>query len=440
MTTHKELLDLAGIGVGPFNLSLAALLDSIPECHARFFDDKSRFSWHPGLMLPGARMQTSCLKDLVTPVSPTSPWSFMNFLVTQGRFYDFMSLESLVVSRQEFTSYLSWVADNLPSLAFNTPVREISFQKDRFLIRTDNKDFIANNICMGSGKKPYIPPCARTHLSNNCFHATSLNTRRPELAGKRVAVVGGGQTGAEVFMNSLHGLWGKPADIVWISRRPNYEPLDESPFTNQFFTPDYVDAFHGIEDERKAHITQRQKLASDGITPAYLSQMYEELYYQNYVEQGRLPDWQLAPDRELVQMEKNIGGYQLELTNKFQNTRENLTVDAIILCTGFEYCLPEYLEPLLPLIPGGESGQLPLDKDFRVQWDGPGDRKIFAVNAGLHSHGIAEPQLSLNAWRSAKIINNLFQEKHFDLGGKPRLMQWSSWNHISKDGKPRNAA
>lgn len=47
-----QSLDLAGIGIGPFNLSLAALLDPQTEVSARFFDRRAGFAWHPGMMLP----------------------------------------------------------------------------------------------------------------------------------------------------------------------------------------------------------------------------------------------------------------------------------------------------------------------------------------------------------------------------------------------------
>ena len=62
---------LAGIGIGPFNLSLAALLSPRDELAARFFERRPAFDWQSGMMLPGTRMQTSFLKDLVTPVDPT---------------------------------------------------------------------------------------------------------------------------------------------------------------------------------------------------------------------------------------------------------------------------------------------------------------------------------------------------------------------------------
>ena len=50
------MIDVVGVGLGPFNLGLAALLEKT-ELDAVFFDDKPEFAWHPGLMLPGAEIE-----------------------------------------------------------------------------------------------------------------------------------------------------------------------------------------------------------------------------------------------------------------------------------------------------------------------------------------------------------------------------------------------
>ena len=68
MTVH----DVIGVGLGPFNLGLAALLEPQADVDAVFFDDKPEFAWHPGLMLPDAEIQVPFLADLVTLADPTS--------------------------------------------------------------------------------------------------------------------------------------------------------------------------------------------------------------------------------------------------------------------------------------------------------------------------------------------------------------------------------
>jgi len=50
-----------GVGVGPFNLSLAALLAPFTGFRVRFFDKTADFQWHPGLLFPEATIQVSYL-------------------------------------------------------------------------------------------------------------------------------------------------------------------------------------------------------------------------------------------------------------------------------------------------------------------------------------------------------------------------------------------
>ena len=44
-------VDLAGVGIGAFNLSLAALLQPKPEISYVFLDSKKKFQWHQHMML-----------------------------------------------------------------------------------------------------------------------------------------------------------------------------------------------------------------------------------------------------------------------------------------------------------------------------------------------------------------------------------------------------
>ena len=84
-------------------------------------------------------------------------------------------------------------------------------------------------------------------------------------------MIGGGQTGAEVVLELLRGTWGEIAALSWVSRRLNFEPLDESPFTNHLFTPGFVSVFHGLDQARREALLAHQKLAGDGISAATLA-------------------------------------------------------------------------------------------------------------------------------------------------------------------------
>ena len=425
MTQH---LDLAGLGAGPFNLSIAALLEGLNQngasVRAKFFDQKASFSWHPGLLLPDARMQTSYLKDLVTGVDPTSPYTFLNYLVTHKRFYQFLSAELEAVSREEYADYLSWVARQLPTVEYNSRVESINYDGNVFeLTFTDKRSPVkAANLCLGTGKQAHVPSCVKPHVSDNVFHAINIAEKKLSLKGKRVAIVGGGQTGAEILLNSIQDHWGEPSQVCWISRRQNFEPLDETPFTNEFFTPQYVNTFYQLPDDAKQRIVASQKLASDGISPDTLKNLYQKLYELSVKGEGNVLD--LRPNRTLVNLQPKYGGYELELTNGMNHQSEVVSADVVILCTGFESFLPSYLAPLMDRINLDDDGQFQLNQAFQLAWDGHEQNRIFAVNVGRHSHGIAEPQMSLNCWRAATIINSLLSDNVFDLDQKINLVNW----------------
>jgi lysine N6-hydroxylase len=418
----KKIMDLVGIGIGPFNLSVAALLSEIPGVEAAFFDGKPRFEWHPGLMFQKARMQTHFMKDLVSAVRPTSPHSFVNYLVQSGRFYQFLSSPRESVGRQEFSAYMAWVAAQLESLHFGNDVTAVHFVGDHFLVHHRKGVTHARHVSIGTGRVPQIPECARPVLGDRCFHAIDILSRMPNMAGARVGIVGGGQTGAEIFLHALRGFWGEPSELRWISRRMNFQPLDETPFTNELFMPGYVRMFHGLDERRRRALVAEQKLAGDGISASTLHEIHDELYDRHF--DGGLYGVELLPAREVAAVQRS--GRDLRLTTRscIDGSIEHAELDLVILCTGFSDELPSCIAPLRGRLRLDDSGRPYLGSHFDLQWDGPAENRIYGLNMGRYTHGIAEPQLSLAAWRSAVVINHLLGRPHFDVDASGAFVRW----------------
>ncbi|WP_342640423.1 lysine N(6)-hydroxylase/L-ornithine N(5)-oxygenase family protein [Rhodoligotrophos ferricapiens] len=427
-------LDLAGIGIGPFNLSLAAQLDSIDGLHVRFFERNARFDWHPGMMLPGVELQTSFLKDLVTATNPTSPWSFIAYLVAHRRFYEFLNADFEAVPRQEFARYLAWVAERLSTLRFNCAVREVGFNGELFTLAFGHETRTARNLSIGVGLVPQIPDWARLILGSKGFHSSEAAHRLGDMEGRRIAVIGGGQSGAEIMLHLLSAPRAG-AEITWLSRRPNFQPLDDSPFVNEFFTPHYVERFHRLAEQRRAATVMRQKLAGDGISLSTLRAIYRRIYELKHFSAG--PEIGLLPHREVLELTQDRDEVRLVMRNGFDGGIEMLSADMIVLATGYRYEIPECLAPLREKLALDDNGHVRLASDFSAKWDGPANRHIFVLNGGRFSHGIAEPQLSLMAWRSAVIANALVGRPHFDTEPASQLVQWTG-----DDGRSRlrNAA
>ncbi len=408
MTKH---FDLIGVGIGPFNLSLAAILDKSENFNYKFFDLKKSFEWHSEIMFSDSDMQTSYLKDLVTPVDPTSPYSFLNFLVQNGLFHIFMNTGRQVVTRREFEMYFQWVSQKLKHrLQFSSPVTKVDFNGNNFVITTNAEEFTAKNICIGTGISPRIPECTTDLLSNNFFHAKSAQLANLNVEGLDVVIIGGGQTGLEIFRNSYKGKWGKSKSLKLITGRSALQPLDESPFTNEFFTPNYVEDFFQVDPSKKGTIVKSQKLASDGNTPSYLEETYNELYQLKYVQNNPM-DIQILPSRRLNEAQDINGRYLLMLENDFNEALDEISADIVILCTGFSNAIPKILDPLRSDICFDNEDRFIFNQDFSVKWNGPNENKVFALNFSRHCHGISEPQTSLMAWRSAIIANEVLGEK-----------------------------
>ncbi|WP_428771589.1 lysine N(6)-hydroxylase/L-ornithine N(5)-oxygenase family protein [Vibrio sp.] len=421
--TNNVKLDLAGIGVGPFNLSIAALLADQPQINARFFEGRDSFAWHPGLLLDNTNMQTMFLKDLVSAVNPENPYSFLAYLVKNKKFYRFLSAELQCISRHEFSDYLAWTAHQLSNVQFSTRVEHIEYTGQAFHLHTNQGEYQANNLCIGTGKVPFVPDCAKPYLSEQVFHAAEIGLREHDFTNKRVMIIGGGQSGADIFINALQHKWGKPKSLDWLSRRSNYQPLDEASFTNEFFAPDYVDAFVHLAPEVKNHEIASQKLTSDGITQKALLTIYQALYHRFDVLKE--PKWvRLLPHRTLTQIAKQHNEFRLSATNALGQCVETHQADVIILATGFAAHYPDCMKAIFPLLDLDEQDRYQMTPDFELQWQGQSSNKIFAVNAGMHSHGIAEPQLSLMAWRSARIINRLAGKRLFDTDSGQGMIEW----------------
>lgn len=409
-TARDRGLDAVGVGVGPFNLSVAALLHPLPGIRVRFFDRKPEFQWHPGLLFPEAKIQVSYLKDLVTLADPTNSFSFLCFLFHSKRLYRFASSKRTRITRREFNQYFRWVCSRLEVLEFGSTVEEVDLDGKDLAVTVGGRRLRTRNVVLATGLHPRIPPCARPHLGPTVFHVYEYLHHDPDLAGKRVAVIGAGQSGAEVVHHALTRSGRIPERLYWISRRANFQPLDDSPFANELFTPNYSHYFFGLPRETKDRLLQEQKLASDGIDPDLLDEIYARLYELEFLDsQGR--PCSLQPESKLVGLTPRGGAWEIEVVSRFPCSTglpdvSRLEVDFVILATGYEYRPPTYLEPLSHRISGWESGPK-VRGDFSLEWDGPETCRLY-LQGGVRKHrGIADPNLSLMAWRSAVIVNSL---------------------------------
>jgi lysine N6-hydroxylase len=395
-----------GVGVGPANLSLASLLHGHDGVTNLFLDKKAAFSWHDGQQLPDTTLQVSMLKDLVTLADPTNRFSFLSYLHTSGRIYHFINAQFDAVPRQEFRNYMEWASMQNKNVVFGEQVESIEFD-GTFVVRTDRRTVTADNVSVGVGSEPWVPPAAAGLPGDDQFHVSEILTRGGDLGGRRVCVVGGGQSGAEVFLDLIsRPPQQRPRRVTWVTRRRNYLPIDDSPFTNDFYTPSHSDYYFKLDPAKRAQFNAEQVLTSDGISEATLRQIYQRIYAHRFLD-GDDDLVALCPNQEVVDVRARTGGWELQLiSGDHPGAVWRIDTDVIIWATGFRPARMDFLAPIAERL-HLEGDELRIDEDFAVEWDGPVDRSIFVHNAAEQQRGLPDRNLSLIAWRSQRIVDRL---------------------------------
>lgn len=414
---------LVGVGIGPANLSLAALLTN--KQHAfnfHFFEQKPAFSWHAGLLLPDVYLQTSYLEDLVTTVDPTNQFSFISFLSNQKRLYRFIYANFYRILRTEFNEYLVWVSQSIPELQYGERVEDIQFIDNQFFLTTSKREINAQHIVLGSGIKPFIPSFAKRHIGAKVFHSDSFLYQDINFSDKRVAVIGGGQSSAEIINLLISNSNQLPSQLYWISRREQFSQLDESPFIYELFSPTFMNYFYDLDHLQKHVLLKKYSTANDGITKSTLEQIYQRLYRLELVEK-RTDFFHAWTNHRLIDLRDEKNGSTLTIKKHASHDLVLQEVDIVILCTGYERPFPEYLSSLRQKIHFNDD-QICVNKDFSIVWDGPLENRIYLQNAARHTHGLADTSLCLLAWRSANIINSVTQKIIYDVDAESVAINW----------------
>src|SRR5690349_10308879 len=159
----QQPYSLIGIGIGPFNLGLAALIEPVTGTSALFFDQSESFDWHPGLMLPNATLQVPFMADLVTLADPTNKYSFLNYCKRTGRIYPFYIRENFNILRKEYNCYCQWVATQLSNCRFGHEVIGIRYINELYEVtvrgskNNQAETYYTKRLVLGTGTQPYIP-------------------------------------------------------------------------------------------------------------------------------------------------------------------------------------------------------------------------------------------------------------------------------------------
>lgn len=432
--------DAVGIGFGPSNLALAIALEERGDTgRMRFFERQERFGWHRDMLLPGATLQVNHLKDLVTLRDPRSSFSFVNYLHEQGRLIDYINLKTSFPTRLEFHDYLQWAAARLaPVCDYGTEVIEVRpvGEGDRVdllavdIVRDGVRESVeADSVVVGAGLRPRLPrgvePSPRVWHSDAFLSALAA---LPASAHRRFAVVGAGQSAAEI-VEYLHA--GYPdAAVHAIFGRFGFAPADDSPYANRIFDPATIDEFHGAPADIRERLLRVHANTNYSVVDLDL---IEELYRREYSE---LVQGSRRLHIENVSCVERVAdgpdGVALTIRDESRGTTREIEVDAVVFATGYE---PVSVDDLLPALASrfarDEQGRVIVERDYRLRTDDAFAPAVYLQGGTEHSHGLTSSLLSAVAVRAGEIADSLDARRAATLGHRDALADALVGNGVS---------
>lgn len=420
MTT---IYDILAIGIGPFNLGLAALTDSIPKLKCLFIDENKEFNWHPGLLLDNARLQVPFYADLVTLADPCNRFSYLNFLKHKQRLFRFAIQENNFVYRKEYNEYCKWVAGQLSNCLFGYRCEAIHYDENSELYRVLVRDrrsqtivaFQAKHIVIGIGTVPAYPRCfhpdslEQTHLP--IHHSSNyLTVKELLLNRKSITIIGSGQSAAEIFADLLPYSSNFTAGLSWFTRSERFYPMEYSKLSLEMTSLDYINYYFNLPAHKKNSTLKSQGMLYKGINYALINDIYDQLY-QLSISQST-DQIRLSTNTELKGISKTAeGNLRLQLHHTETDKSFTYNTEALILSTGYRYTLPSFVEPIRNIIQWTQGNKYNVSKNYSIDYR----NSIFVQNAELHTHGFNAPDLGMGPYRNSIILNTILGYDHFKL-------------------------
>lgn len=420
--TEPKQYDLVGIGFGPSNLALAIALEEQCATHgpinALFLDRQSDYQWHGNTLVSQSDLQISFLKDLVSLRNPESRYSFINYLHKHQRLVDFINLGTLYPCRTEFNDYLRWAASHFrESCRYGQEVRAIEPVERNGVVETlrvlstdvdgSEQCHETRSIAIGTGGKPHIPVPFR-HLEGDprVFHHANYKPRIDALGitsenPRRIAVIGGGQSAAEAFID-LSDCY-PSVSVDWIIRGSSVKPSDDTPFVNEIFDPEFTDLIYQQDPaERAGYIQEYQNTNYAVVDLALIERIYGTFYRQKVEGHFRHRYRRLM---EVESLDTTSDSVDLALKDKTNGEVSRTQYDAVILATGYDRDIRHELLSQLDHY----FDDYVVGRDYRIQTDSRFKPAIYMQGFCEPTHGLSDTLLSVLPYRSEEIVLSLYE-------------------------------
>jgi len=354
-------------------------------------------------------MQTEFYRDLVTPIDPTSKFSFLNYLKAQARLDQFFCSSTIYPTRREFEDYFRWVAGQIGEVVFGVDVNGVDYDAKKNLFVVDAGTYGScetKHIVFGCGARPRSG--AEVSRSDRIVDVSRLLAFIFPESLHRILVVGGGQSAAECLDYLLDKFSERPVRIDWVTSETSFRALDTSNFSRETFSTAYAQMFSSFNSEAREKINRDDKSVANGMPPLYAQILYQRLYRLRHLppSDGARPVVHVQANTEVVEAREAPAGVSVTAHVVSTGKTDVVVYDCVILCTGLDdgtilessIIGPELRRRL-------HKNQ---DRDgYAVNWDGPPDRMIFVQSQNKATHGLGDTSFVTAAGRNAAILNTI---------------------------------
>lgn len=418
---ENDRADIIAIGCGPANLALAAAVqDGLEQQPIRtvITDRAASVQWQPDMLIPWARSQTSFVKDLVTLRDPRSQFSFLNFLKMTDKLVEFANLGTLFPYRLELSNYLSWVAENLTAIDIRMnwdcvslePVVVADRVREFRAVYRDGRTIQAPDIVVGMGRRPNIPDAFSSLPTDRCVHSSGfLSAARSWRDHKdaRVAVVGAGQSAAEIFLSIPEEITG--SSVTVIMRGLGFRNSETSKFLDEFYYPSFVDVHFGLSaGGRKIIADEVRHTNYAGVTPVMLEALYMKLYLERLQKTIR---HEMLIGSEVIETSMVDGSVRLRVRNRMTNEVSDRECDFVVLATGYQASQPAILGGISNALVHSAGGHFEMTRNYRIQTAQDVDAGIYLQGGSEATHGITEGVLSIVSVRANDVLQEIIQQR-----------------------------
>jgi L-ornithine N5-monooxygenase len=417
-------LDLLGIGFGPSNLALAIALEEQAQqrgggLDTLFLDRQRDYRWHGGTLVAQSELQISFLKDLVTLRNPCSPYTFVKYLHHHQRLVDFINIGTFYPCRMEYSDYLRWVASHFAGqCAYGEDVLRVEpvpagRGEEIAMLDVVSRDGQGvervrrtRSLVVSTGGTPKIPKLfAGLREDPRVFHHSryveSMAAQpRPSGRAMRVALIGGGQSAAEAFIDLNDCYPDVQADMIL--RAAVLKPADDSPFVNEIFAPRYTDLMFGLPEAERTRMIRDYHNTNYSVVDADLIERIYGIFYRQKVSGSHRHSFLCRRDVEAVAADGE--GIALTLRDLATGQAERRVYDAVVLATGYERTSHRHL--LAPL--ADYLGDFSVERDYRLQADERLKAPVFIQGFCEATHGLSDTLLSVLPIRAEEIATAIY--------------------------------